>query len=103
MDELEQAFGASAIGYVGPFEHHDVIVNGRRVPHLEAIPTAGGGVHLTVGRRYGLDLTLAEAERVVPFIAHCVAVGMGYVGFPDEDQDEPVHAQPMPRVHRLIG
>ena len=41
MDDLERVFASSPVEYVGPFEHHDVIVNGRRVPHLEAIPTAG--------------------------------------------------------------
>jgi hypothetical protein len=98
--DLERAL-ASAVQYVGPFEYHLVVVNGRRVPYLEAALLPGGGVHLSVDRRYGLDLSLAEAERVVPFVAHAIAIGMGFVGFPEEDQDEPVRAHGMGRVHRL--
>ncbi len=101
MDDLERAFSTGQVEFVGPFEYHDVLFNGRRVPHLEATPMAGGQVHLSVDRRFGMDVTVAEAERLVPFVAHCIAVGMGYVGFPDEGQDQPVVAQPMPRTHRL--
>lgn len=100
MDDLEDAFAVAKVEYVGPFGYHDVVLNGRRLPHLEAIPIAGGRVHLSVDRRFGLDLTVAEAERVVPFVAHCLAIGLGYVGFPDEGQDL-VPIQHMPRVHHV--
>jgi hypothetical protein len=91
-----------SVEYVGPFEYQDVIVEGRRVPHLEAIPLPGGKVHLTVDRRFGLDLSLADAERVVPFVAHAIAIGMGYVGLPEGDADA-VPAQPFPRTHWIGG
>ena len=100
-DNLEDAFAAGQVEFIGPFEYHDIILNGRRVPFLEAIPQPGGRVHLSVDRRFGLDLSVAEADRIVPFVAHCLAIGMGYTGFPDEGQDQPVRAQMMPRTHRL--
>jgi len=102
MDDFEREFAPSPVSYVGPFDYQDVVVNARRVPHLEAISLPGGGIHLTVDRRWAIDLSVEEAERIIPFVAHCLAVGMGYVGFPDEDMDGPVPAQPMPRVHQIV-
>jgi hypothetical protein len=88
----------SGLEFVGPFESHDVVLNGRQVPFLSATPIQGGRVLLHLDRRFMLDLSLQEAEHLMPFIAHCIAVGMGYVGFPDADADGPVAAQIMPRV-----
>lgn len=90
-----------SLEYIGPLEHHEVVLNGRRVPHLSAVPMQGGMVHLTLDRRFGLDLSLQDAERVVPFIAHCLAIGMGYTGFPDEDM-EPLRAHPMQRMREIF-
>ena len=94
--------GVSEIEYVGPFEHHEVVVNGWTVPHLTSTPLQGGRIHLSLDSRFGLELMLQDAERVVPFIAHCIAVASGYTGHPGEDGfDEPRHAHPMTRLRRL--
>jgi hypothetical protein len=41
---------------VGPFQNHRVIVNGRRVPFLEALPLNGGKIRLLLNGRYALDV-----------------------------------------------
>src|SRR5207237_8046781 len=91
---------AEAVDFVGPFEHHDVVVNGWRVPYLEATPRNGGQVLLCLDHRYGLELSLADAERIVPFIADCMAVAAGYTAHPGRDGlDEPRPRHPMARTH----
>src|SRR5258708_7248607 len=72
----------SDVEFIGPFEHHDVVVNGWRVPFLEATPQNGGKVLLCLDRRFGLDLSIAEAERILPFLADCIAVASGYTAHP---------------------
>lgn len=83
--------------FIGPFESYCVILYGRRVPFLQAWPVNGGRVHLLLDERYGLDLTLEEAQRVVPFIADCMAVAAGYTCHPRPDED-PKRLLPFPRV-----
>jgi hypothetical protein len=51
--------------FVGPRESHDVIYHGWQVPFLEATPLPGGRVFLCLDRRFGLELALQDAERVV--------------------------------------
>jgi len=67
---------------LGPFTSHRVIVDGRQVPFLDAEPANGGRICLTLDDRYGLDISVADAERIVPFIADCIAVALGYVCHP---------------------
>ena len=85
---------------VGPFDTHRVLVGGRRVPFLEAIPANGGIVHMLLDRRYGLDISVADAGRVIPFIADCIAIGLGYTCHPSADE-EPLRADPFPRSHGI--
>src|SRR5688572_1643739 len=85
------------IEYVGPFEHHEVVVNGWSVPYLEAHPMSGGRVSLTLDGRYGLDLELVDAERVVPFLAHAIAVASGYASHPSSDGEPRDFRSPRPR------
>lgn len=101
MDDLENELRQLGLEFVGPFEHHDVVLNGRRVPYLSATPLAGGRVYLSLDNRFALELSLKEAEYIVPFIAHCLAVGMGYTGFPDTAEGAPLPAQHMPRMRSL--
>lgn len=92
----------TGVEFVGPFEHHDVVVNGWRVPYLEATPMIGGQVTLSLDHRYALDLSLADAERVVPFLAHCIAVASGYTAHPGCDGlDEPRPRHPMARTYSI--
>lgn len=89
-----------SVEYVGPFAGHDVVVEGRLVPYLSATPLPGGRVHLSLDHRFGIELSLQDAERIVPFVAHALAIGLGYTGFPDEGM-EPTRAVPMPKANRV--
>lgn len=52
------------------FEHgRDVIVDGKRVPMLEAWPEDGGKLLLVFDRRIALSLTAANYEHVTHFVA----------------------------------
>jgi hypothetical protein len=93
----------SSITYVGPFEHHDVVVDGREVPYLRATPLDGGGVDLSLDRRFGLILSVEEAERFVPFLAHAIAIASGYTSHPDGERDGPNPRHPFPRVSPLFS
>lgn len=90
------------VAYIGPFESHDVVVRGREVPFLRAFPMDGGVIDLTLDRRFGLRLSEAEAERFVPFLAHAIAVALGYTCHPEAEK-EPNPRLPFPRVARLVG
>jgi hypothetical protein len=79
----------SSVSFPGPFEQHDVVVNGHAVPFLTATPKDEGTVRLHLDRRFAIDLTPAEAERVVPFLAECLAVAQGYTCHPCADVPEP--------------
>lgn len=85
--------------YVGPFQKTYVVQDGRQVPFLEAWHM-GDRVSLTLDQRYGLDLTVAEAERVVPFLADAIAVALGYTCHPRTDE-EPNPRQPFVRMSEL--
>ena len=90
------------VDFVGPFEHHDVVVNGWRVPLLEATPLNGGRVSVVLDRRTGVEMTVQEAERLIPFIADCIAVAMGFTAHPGCDGiDKPIPSQPMARMHAV--
>lgn len=91
---------ASGLEYVGPMETFLVAVHGRQVPFLQAFP-AEGGVHLTLDQRFGLDLSADEAERVIPFIADCIAVALGYTCHPNPDCPEPGRRPAFPHMERL--
>jgi hypothetical protein len=93
----------SELEFRGPYESHDVVFKGRQVPFLRADLVDGGKIDLTLDRRFGLLLTAAEAERFVPFLAHAIAVALGYTAHPDAERDGPVVLHPFPRVHPLIG
>lgn len=91
----------TAVEFVGPFQHHDVVVDGRRVPYLRGVPGDGGQIDLTLDRRFGLLLSTAEAERFVPFLAHAIAVASGFTAHPDAERDGPNPRHPFPRVSSL--
>jgi hypothetical protein len=88
------------VEFVGPFERHEVVVNGHKVPYLAATPTRDG-VHLTLDCRFGLDLTSAQALEVVPFLADVVAIALGYTCFPCEEVPNPPRLKPWPHLHGL--
>jgi len=91
----------TSVEYVGPFERWSVVVDGWEVPLLEAMPISGGMVSLTLDRRYGLDLSVTDAERIVPFLAQAIAIAGGYACHPTQDQEPSV--LPVTRPRRLVG
>ena len=89
----------SAVEFIGPFEHHVVQVHGCVVPFLTAQPLLGGKVNLVLDDRYVLwDLPLADAERIVPFIADCIAVAQGFTCHPTPEMEVPVTRTPYSRM-----
>lgn len=90
------------VEYHGPFRHHDITVDEHRVPFLHASLPTEGEVHLVLDRRFGLELSVEEAERVVPFLAQVVAVAMGYACHPRGDE-EARKRPPFPRVREITA
>lgn len=90
-----------SVEYVGPFERWSVVVDGWEVPLLDAQPLPGGKISLTLDRRFGLDLSVADAERIVPFIAQAIAIASGHACHPSHS-DEPVRLSTV-RPRRLVG
>jgi len=84
----------------GPFESHRVIVDGRRVPFLEALPVNGGKISLLLDSRYAIDIPVADAGAFIPWIADCIAVAMGYTCHPRSGM-EPMRSSPFPPDHRI--
>ncbi len=85
---------------VGPFQSHRVIVDGRRVPFLEALPVNGGKISLLLDGRYTLDISVADADAFIPWIADAIAIAMGYTCHPRAGQ-EPLRASPFPPDHAI--
>ena len=85
---------------VGPFRSYRVIVGGRRVPFLEALPVNGGKISLLLDGRYGLDVPVADADAFIPWIADAIAIAMGYNCHPSAGK-EPVRADPFPADHAI--
>jgi hypothetical protein len=99
---VEQDF---RVTFPGPFQHHDVVVDGWRVPFLQAHLTAEDRVSLVIDRRLGTELSVEEAERFVPFLADAISVALGYGAHPRGDMPLPERTpHPSPRrVHEVVG
>ena len=93
------------VNFAGPFTHYDVVVDGWKVPFLQAHLSGDHDetVMLVLDDRLVLTLSREEAERVVPFIADAIAVGLGYTSHPAEDAQQPLVKQPQPRPVRPQG
>jgi hypothetical protein len=89
-----------SVEYVGPITHHEVVVDGWSVPHLDAYPLEGGRIRLVLDDRFGLelDLAIATAERVVPWVADAMAVSAGYTCHPRDHDQIPNRLLPMRRI-----
>jgi hypothetical protein len=84
----------------GPIESRRVIVDGRRVPFLEALPLNGGMIGLLLDGRYSIDISVADADAFVPWIADAIAIAMGYTCHPRRGK-EPLRASPFPQDHAI--
>lgn len=91
------------VTFPGPFQHHDVIVDGWRVPFLQAHMSGEDRVALVIDRRLATELSLDEAERFVPFVADAIAVALGYGAHPDGDTPKPPPRAPYPRPEPVMG
>lgn len=89
------------VNFPGPFTHHDVVVDGWRVPYLQAELSGEDRVVLVLDRRLGVELSTDEAERLVPFLADSIAVALGYGAHPREDTPRPLEQAPYPRPERV--
>ena len=89
------------VSFPGPFTHHDVVVEGWRVPFLQAEIIGEDRVLLVLDRRLGVELSTEEAERVVPFLADAIAVASGFGAHPRGDTPTPLERAPYPRPERV--
>lgn len=88
---------------VGPFEgSYRVVVDGRQVPFLEARPANGGVIRLTLDDRYGVDVGVAQADALIPWIADAIAIGMGWNCHPRRGC-EAVRRSPFPYLTGIDG
>lgn len=90
------------VTFPGPFNYHDVVVRGWRVPFLQAHMQGEDRVTLVIDRRLAAEFSADEAERVVPFVANAIAVAMGYGAHPREDTPRPLARAPYPRPERVV-
>src|SRR5688500_3010861 len=93
---VEDFSDPNRVSFIGPFEHHDVVVDGWRVPLLQAFPQGEDEVSLVLDRRIAVTLKgTDEIERVLPFIADTIAVALGYGSHPRQDTERPLQWQPL--------
>lgn len=91
------------VTFPGPFQHHDVVVDGWRLPFVQAHMTGEDRVTLVIDRRLAEEFSVEEAERVVPFLADAIAVALGYTAHPAADMEPPVNRDPHPKPVKSIG
>lgn len=72
--------GNYGVEFIGPIYRSgfDIIVDGHRLPHIDADISESGGVTLVLDRRYAIDLQKEDAEKILPFLANAMAVAAGY-------------------------
>jgi hypothetical protein len=102
MADFDAELPSLSVRFPGPFEHHDVVVEGWRVPLLQAHPLDEGRIALVLDERLGLELSAAEAERIVPFVADAIAVALGYGAHPRGDMPTPLERVAHPRPERVV-
>jgi hypothetical protein len=91
------------VGFPGPFSHHDVVVNGWKVPLVHAHPCGehDESVMLVLDNRLAETFTVEEAERFVPFLADAIAIALGYTAHPRGEEE--FERKPQPRPVRVNG
>jgi hypothetical protein len=85
MDHECSDMPSMAVAYSGPRQRHDVVVNGWQVPFLEAHPQGEDRILLVIDQRLGAEFSVAEAERMLPFLADAISVALGYGCHPEAD------------------
>lgn len=99
--EIEQNF---RVTFPGPFQHHDVVVDGWSVPFVKASFRADAEDHvrLILDDRIGLDLNSAEAEKLMPFLADAISVALGYGAHPSKESDSLPERAPHMAPRRVV-
>jgi hypothetical protein len=93
--------GPFRVSFPGPFRSHDVVVNGWKVPLLQASLIGEDRIDLLLDGRFALELSTDEAERLVPFLADAIAVALGFGSHPQEDAKPPIDHFPHLRPRRV--
>jgi len=92
MDDEDLPVDPFRVSFPGPFTHHDVLVEGWRVPFL----------HAQLGAEDRVLLVLDGRLRVVPFVADAISVALGYGAHPRGDTSQPLERAPYPRPERVV-
>lgn len=100
-DHVEQDF---RVTFPGPFQHHDVVVDGWSVPFIKASFRSEDEDHvrLILDDRMGLDLNTAEAERLMPFLADAIAVALGYGAHPSKESSSLPESAPHMAPRKVV-
>jgi hypothetical protein len=93
------------VDFPGPFTRHEVVVDEWSVPFLHAHPSGDHDetISLVLDNRLAISLSVAEAERFVPFLADAIAVALGYTCHPRGDEQPNRLPQPRPMHMHAIG
>jgi hypothetical protein len=94
--------GAFRLTFPGPFTHHEVAVHGWSVPFLKASLGEEDRLRLILDDRRAIDLTTAEAEKFVPFLADAIALGLGYGAHPRKGMDTLPERAPHAAPRRIV-
>jgi hypothetical protein len=78
---------------VGPFNRYELVVDGWRVPFVEAREIDGGKIDWTIDHRLGATTSAADFEETARLVAEAVAVACGLPSHPSRDlsEDERAH------------
>jgi hypothetical protein len=94
------AMGRLRVSFPGPFRQHDVVVDGWKVPLLQAQFVGEDRVDLLLDGRFAIELSTSDAERLVPFLADAIAVALGFASHPREETKPPLDRLPPLRPRR---
>jgi hypothetical protein len=96
MTDISPGYGVT---FVGPFvAEHRVVVDGRCIPHLSAMPiNDGAAILLSLDHRFLIEGTPEEVAKWTHFIADAMAVAAGYSHLGAEKKYEPF-ATPMSAI-----
>ena len=98
----ESPLSAFRVTFPGPFEHHDVVVDGWSVPLLQAHPKGEDRVRLVLDGRRGVELSTGEAERLIPFVADAIAMALGYGAHPRRPMERLPERAPHMAPRRVV-
>ena len=84
---------------IGPFEYHQVMIDGRVIPRLTAYRDGDMKIGLVVDGRFSQSLPVEMAHGVAWLLANALAIGEGYSHLGAENKDMPF----APRGHELAA